>query len=281
MKDELNKIKPNEDNFKEIEDYAESKGVVEEKVNEAVVTDEFSDNAIFEAKPKTKKSDSSLLSKISSSFMITAVAATTVVLPVVGATDTSSLEIKFSDAYVTDSTVSYVIEVSDATIVDLDLVLVNNFTSRRTDIIENVTEGVFEELAPKMEYSLQIVMPGSFGSEKVLAEMKVKTLSEEDYKTARFNGVMAECKCNEDGFFHFTMDYVDNLFAFQNFVAYLEDENQNRIYCDFNGDLHTEQLINVDFTILKGNTATLVITCDKVDGQQVENIQLFKGTYSI
>lgn len=280
MKDETNVVFTENDlSGKEIQSINETNPTEKEVILQNDIPNEFSQN-LGSSKPKKKKDNSSLITKISSSFMVAAVATVAVAVPAMS-TDSKDLEVQFQETYVTDTSVSYNLYINDPSLADLDLILRNDFTTRRVDIQSEEISGTFENLVPKMEYIMQIVMPGSFGSEKVIASMNVKTLSEEDYRTARFNAVDAECRCNVDGYFHFTMDFVDNLNVFKNFKAYIEDEEGNQIYCELTQNLHEEQKILIDFKILKGNRATLYILCDRTEEDAVTPIQLFKGSYSI
>lgn len=274
MKDEYSSIVTNNlDQGNETTPYIEV-----DSFSEVQQVDEFySYENQTETSKKSSKADSSLMSRISA-FFITIVAAVTIVVP---ATTSSKLTIKFSDAIVTDTTISYEVLIDGDTDLDLYVLVSNDFTKRKMPITGNLTEQTVENLKPNMKYKISVMSDGTL-SDSVLAEMEVKTLSIEDYRLSRFNGCKTECRCHIDGYFYFTMDFVDNIGSFTDFEATLTDTNNNVSNCEFNYDLHAEQKISVKEAGLTGNSGTLLITClvTNIDGT-VASRELYRAEVAI
>lgn len=278
MKNEFqeNKYEQNNSNL-EIPEYSEIK--IAQEISD------FSENLMVEseeektAKPKKKSSDISMFSKMASLVAITA-AATTIVIPT---TTETKVFVEFRDTVVTDTTVQYAvaIELLEDKAMDVYLKVSNDFTKRTYGLEIGYNSDTIENLKPNMSYSLEVVTKTSFG-EKVLANTAVRTLSEDAWRTSKFNGVTTECRCEEDGFFYFTMDFVDNLERFVEFTAYLEDEYNNTSQCYFTQNFHEEQKIMVTGSSLQGSTVKFVIICEVRDeNDNIEREIMYEAIVSI
>jgi len=84
---------------------------------------------------------------------------------------------------------------------------------------------------------------------------------------SRFESVTGKCHCGEDGCFHFTLNYSDDMQIFKDFNAKIEDEYGNTAYCVFTENPHEEQTIFV--ANLKGTKGVLTVTYI-ADGQPQE-----------
>lgn len=82
--------------------------------------------------------------------------------------------------------------------------------------------------------------------------------------TSAFEKVTGECKCAEDGCYHFLIHFKDDLGLFDSFEAQIEDKYGNISKCTFTDDLHDEQTIFV--SNLKGTAGTMTVKY-KADGQ--------------
>lgn len=288
MKDEINGIPEEMASIKDNKSPEEMASVKDNKSPEEMVS--VLDNTItleeiseenpkeFKTKPN-KKDNSSLISRISTSLVVGAVAATTIIVPAIASKDIN-VSIEFSDVYVTDTSMECGVYIDDPTLAEFTLTVTNDFTNRVFPIEEEENSFLLENLASNMEYNIAVTVPASFGQKKVLADMKVRTLSEDDYRTARFNGVVTECRCDIDNKFYFTMDFVDHLGVYTEFYAYLEDEEGNRDSCMFNYDLHSEQSILLE-TINLDSNVTFVILGYVKDGDDVKEVEFFNALVSV
>lgn len=275
MKNEFFKNEEHNNSVTENHTYTEHKNIVEtETIKEEFPSEE---NQNTSSQKKKKSTDLSMMTKIAS-FTMVAAAAVTIVVPTMNEVKVS---VVFGDAIVTDTTVQYSVSLEMEKEVDVYLKVSNDFTNRIIALPEAYNSDTIENLKPDMSYSLEVMTHGSFG-DKVLAKMDVKTLSESAWRTSKFNGVETECRCNKDGYFYFKMDFVDNIHAFTNFEAYLEDEFGNVSECAFTEALHEEQKIAIIDSELIGNTAKLYILCDVEDlSGTVTRTTMFQGTVAI
>lgn len=226
---------------------------------------------------KTKKKDTVSLLKMSS-MLIGCTAAVGIIAPAV-ANANISISVQFGEIIVTNTSISYDLIIENTEEIDLYLSLTNDFTNRVVLIDGDTITSTFTDLKENMRYKLSVYTSQTFG-EKTIASTYVTTLSEKDYKIARFDGVDTICKCNVDGYFYFTMNYVDNIEAFSNFEAYLIDDYENTSYCEFNEDYKTTQKIIVSDSALDGNEATLIINYDCVIDGKVERLS-YSGKVAI
>lgn len=171
------------------------------------------------------------------------------------------VEFAFDDFIIRDTSIDYGFSISDYETTEYTIKLQNNFTNRQRIVDSTYVAGTFEDLAPNMKYTIKVVTPGSFGSEKIICEESISTLSTSDYRTPRFIDIETECRCEIDGYFYFKMIFVDNFNVYNDFYAYLEDEHGMQSSCYWNDDLHSEQRIQVTDSDLIGKEATLYVYC--------------------
>lgn len=171
------------------------------------------------------------------------------------------VEFAFDDFIIRDTSIDYGFAISDYDTTDYTIKLQNSFTNRQRKVDDVYVTGSFENLAPNMKYTIKVVTPGSFGSERIIHEQSISTLSTSEYRTARFIDIETECRCEIDGFFYFKMNYIDHLNVFNDFYAYLEDDYGGQSSCYWNEDLHSEQKIQVTDSGLIGKDATLYVYC--------------------
>ena len=103
-------------------------------------------------------------------------------------------------------------------------------------------------------YTLQLKGVVGLGVERSFDEYQVKF---ENVLVSKFDSVEGECRCSIDGYYHFTMNFVDDKGLFTDFEAYIEDDFKNRSTCTFTNNLHEEQKIFVE--TLNGSHGKLVI----------------------
>lgn len=217
---------------------------------------EFKDPTFSKSVNIKKKSDTM---KLLSGF------AAVIVLGVGAVNVTSSsnviVEFAFDDFIIRDTSIDYGFAISDYDTTDYTIKLQNSFTNRQRKVDDMYVTGSFENLAPNMKYTIKVVTPGSFGSERIICEQSISTLSTSEYRTARFIDIETECRCEIDGFFYFKMNYIDHFNVFNDFYAYLEDDYGGQSFCYWNEDLHSEQRIQVTDSGLIGKDATLYVYC--------------------
>lgn len=185
------------------------------------------------------------------------------VVPGIGASASAAIE----EVWVTDTEIAYYVNVEKA-VDSLKIVAYNDFTRRESVLEEGGNEGVFTDLKPGMSYTVALVIDGSFGEQK-LSQQVVYTKAEQPPLVTEWRGITHECTCNVDGFFHFTMDFVDENYYWTVFTATLEDAYGNVASCEFTSDLHGEQLIDVVGADLLGNSAQFTVTCYENGEQKV------------
>lgn len=123
------------------------------------------------------------------------------------------------------------------------------------DIGEN--EGEFHDLDFDTEYKIAVCQ------DDVLKEVSVKTKKFEYTYTTPLEEieVVYECKCNVDGYFHFTILYEDTENVYYDFSAYLEDMEGNISKCEFIGNFNQEQIIDISNIYATEEEAKFVVTC--------------------
>lgn len=228
-----------------------------------------------------KKGSAAALSRLLATFAVVAVAGVTVMASGAFA-EKGSAEIV--DVSVTDTAVHYDVTVEEGE--NLTVVLYNDFTRREAALTEGENSGTFEQLKPNVSYTLAVMGPASFGSERAVAERTVKT--DETEKTDEpaplpppapvtvWRGITYGCTCAVDGYFHFTMDFDDPNGYFSDFSATLEDATGNVSVCVFKADLHAEQRIDVTLRAkLLGKTATFTLTYRTADPSAPEEIVVY------
>lgn len=127
------------------------------------------------------------------------------------------------------------------------------------DIGEN--EGEFHDLNLDTEYKIAVCQ------DKILKEVSVKTKKSEYSYTTPIEEieVVYECKCNVDGYFHFTILYEDTEDIYYDFNAYLEDSEGNISICEFIGSFNSEQIIDISNIYAFEEEARFVVTCKMND----------------
>lgn len=217
------------------------------------------DGASGEALPQSKKrrKGATALTRILTSFAAVAVVAVAVSASGMFA-DKVSAEIV--DVAVTDTAVDYSVNVGEGD--GLSVVLYNDFTRREAELAEGENTGVFTGLKPGVSYTLAVVGPAAFGSERTVVKRNVKTdILPPVAPVSVWYGVTHGCTCSVDGCFHFTMDFDDPNGYFTDFSAKLKDSAGNVSYCVFTDDLHAEQSIDVTIKAgLLGKTAVFTLT---------------------
>ncbi len=160
----------------------------------------------------------------------------------------------------------------------VEVILYNDFTNRSAPLEEGGNGGEFDGLKPSVKYILAVVQEGAFGTKTTLAQ---KTIYTQKIPITEFYGVAHQCTCENDGYFHFTMNFVDENYYYYDFVATLTDSNGNVAYCEFNYDLQGDQVIDVVNNNLTGGTATFVITCNSYESGEPVEIELYRSEVEI
>ncbi len=162
----------------------------------------------------------------------------------------------------TDTAITVDVDVTKASD-DLACVVYNDFTRRSFPLAEGANTLTAGDLTPGMRYTVAVVMPSALGD---------VTLDEQTVTTSRlppvtrFLGIEHECTCNVDGYFHFTMSFLDENGWWTHFRATLTDEAGNVSECVFTDDLLGDQRIDVALRAgLLGRTATFTVTCETSD----------------
>ncbi len=201
------------------------------------------------AKAKAKR-DMSSLTRVLSAFAVTA----TVVVAVAASgiiSDGGSAEIISAKAG--NNSVSYEVEVESGE--ELNIVLYNDFIRREQSLSQGTNSGEFVDLGPGLSYTLAVMGKNAFG-ETTIAETTVKTSLSPDPVTV-WRQLTYGCTCGVDGYFHFTMDFIDENGYFSDFEASLTDDYGNVSECVFAEDLHADQKIGVTVgAYLYGKRAT-------------------------
>lgn len=179
----------------------------------------------------------------------------------------TSASAEIAEVWATDTQIGYVVNVEEFTD-SLKLVVYNDFTRRECELSEGENEGSVEGLKPQMKYTIAVVTHGAFGEQSV-SEKTVYTQKELPPKVTEWRGVTHECTCDVDGYFHFTMDFVDELEIWTVFYAVLIDEYGNIAECEFTSDLHGEQLIDVVGGGLMGTNAEFIVMCIENEEEKI------------
>lgn len=205
--------------------------------------------------------------------------ATVAVVAVVAVTGASvNVSAEIVSLTVTDTVLCCTVNLDSDT--DASLVVYNDFT-RREETLEN-GENVVEVTGLKadVQYTVAVVYAGSFG-ETTLIEESVRTDKYPPLVTVLYS-VESECTCNVDGYFHFTLDFIDENGYWTDFEAWLEDAYGNRSYCEFTQNLLEEQSIDVIWAGLRGNSAAFTVACTSSDPDaEEETLVLYSATVLI
>lgn len=198
-----------------------------------------------------------LLSALLAAAAAVAVTASVVITPAPQVTVSASAS---------DTTVDYFVTTDGE---GLSVVLTNDLTRREFPLKQGENNGVFADLKPGLQYTVAVVSEQFYG-ERVLAQTTVRTLTQPPppvhVPVSEFRSLTSKCMCGIDGYFHFTMDFIDEKGCYSDFAASLTDAFGNTSQCVFSDDLHAEQRIDVALSgNLLGSTATFVLTCTYTD----------------
>lgn len=194
-------------------------------------------------------------------------AAAIAVLGAAVAVPSTSAKAEIAEVWATDTEIGYVVNVEKFTD-SLKLVVYNDFTRRECELSEGDNEGSVEGLKPQMKYTVAVVTHGAFG-EQAVSEKTIYTQKMLPPKITEWRGITYECTCDVDGYFHFTMDFVDELGIWKVFYAALIDEYGNGAQCEFTEDLHGDQVIDVSGGGLMGNTAEFIVMCIENEEEKI------------
>ncbi len=147
---------------------------------------------------------------------------------------------------------------------DVKIVVSNEFTKRKTTIENGVAKGSFEGLKPNMPYTVSVMKGNS-----TLVKKSITTLQ----LTQEVRFVEWDCRCAEDGYFYFEMDYLDETGTWTGFKAVLEDEYGNVAECEFTSA--EEQRLDVENSYLRGEIATLTIHASVGEGNSIEWTEIY------
>lgn len=248
-------------------------------VSEITHVDQYPESTSKKKNKKTAGNSSvnKLLRIVSSFAAVTAVAATVAV-------PTVSIKAEIVEYWATDTQIFYQLEVEN-TDNELKIVVYNDFTHRETvltteDFLDYSYMGVCENLKPNVKYTIAVRSNNGFG-DTTITEQNLWTMKTEDMPKAELYSVEYECKCETDGYFYFTIDFVDDNYYWNYFYATLTDMYGAVAACEFDNP-HEEQRIAVygsadETDGLFGETATLNIYCISTEtGEAVE-----KTLYSV
>ena len=147
---------------------------------------------------------------------------------------------------------------------DVKIVVFNEFTKHKVTIEYGLAEGVIEGLKPNMPYTVSVMRGNSTLVKKSITTLQLR-------QEVRF--VEWECRCAEDGYFYFEMDYLDEMGTWTGFKAILEDEYGNVAECAFASA--EEQRLDVENSYLRGEIATLTIHASVGEGDAVEWTEIY------
>lgn len=210
------------------------------------------------AKPKKQRGKgggkgAGILSAFFTSIVAVAVIGVSAGVPAAGA------KAEFLEVWATDTSIGYQIAVEESP-KPLKIVAYNDFTRREFDLETGENVGFFLDLQPDMRYIVAIQGNFGFGAQ-TLSETEVKTDKLRPPLVTEWRGITHECTCNIDGYFRFTMDFIDENGIWSDFEATLTDEYGNAAACRFTADVHGEQQIDVIGNKLIGSAATFVVGC--------------------
>lgn len=258
MKDEFNKQvsenfrqPPELVEFPEAVSYKEAAPVPEEI--KAYSDGPLSDDA---AKAKTKKKSSkksNIFTKISA--IVAATAAVGIIAPTtIYASD--DVTVDFTEVAVTDTAVTYDVNLENWSGDTYEIVLYNDFTQRSGTITSETYRLEEDNLKPGMTYTIAVK-----SGYTTIDSVSFRTKTEDELPVTALNEVKAECACTLDGTFQFTIDFVDENGWLSDFKATLTDSKGTVSECTFTSDPHGLQTIEVTSANLVGPDVTLRISC--------------------
>ena len=164
-------------------------------------------------------------------------------------------DISFNSVEVSENMIWYGIDVGD--VEDLKIRIYNDGYVYEVEASSGENYGEFLDLEPDTEYKIAVC------DEDVIKEIKVKTAAPHRVFTTPLEDITVtyECKCNVDGYFHFTILYEDTENVYYDFSAYLEDMEGNISKCEFIGSFNQEQIIDISNIYAAEEEAKFVVTC--------------------
>lgn len=191
--------------------------------------------------------------------VVAVVAAAVLVMAAAGGLIPPGADASIVSAESTDTDISFDVDV-EKTGVELSAVVYNDFTSRTFPLAEGSNSLTAGDLTPGMRYTVAVVMPSALG-DITLDRRPVSTGVSPP--VTEWLGIEHECTCNVDGYFHFTMLFLDGNGWWSGFRATLTDADGRVSECVFTDDIQGEQKIDVAIRAgLLGKTATFTVTCD-------------------
>lgn len=225
-----------------------------------------------EAVPKAAAKNQRVLFRSLTTAAVATVAAVTILPGVL----TPSLKVSFDYLDATDSTIEYMVSFENWEEDDDIRVLVvtpNGSTVSEQEVEGDYAEGTVEGLKEGARYSL-VVKEGdrTVGSRWVTMAFR---------KITSFVSIEHECRCAVDGMFHFQCEIIDENGYWSHFTATLTDAFGNSSSCDFSSTPTAEHTLAVNDAGMRGNEATLRITClTTEDGEEKERV-LYESAVSI
>lgn len=232
---------------------------------------------------KSTKSKNSLLVSMASSFAAVAVVATTALG---GGLPSSKVSAEIAEYWATDTSIMYQVNFQDVED-ELTIVVYNDFTRQVSvitgeELLEGSYFGVCEDLKPNVQYTIAVQTSSLLGN-KTIAKQKLSTMKTEDMPKTEFYSVDYESKM--DGYFYFTMNYIDENGYWFEYAATLTDTSGNVATCEFGPPQHEQRIRTVDEydsnRTLVGSTAIFTITCMSTENNEFKEIILYTAEVNI
>ena len=203
---------------------------------------------------------------------------------------TAFVNVKMKASFVDDNTkydagvLSYSINVQDMTEKETLCIYVtrDNKKIQTIDLLDEDGDGVINGVIPdvkeyveeqfavadnvEVNYLLELKGVVGLGVERSFDAFRT-TITKTTAAFDKENGITGECHCDEDGCFHFQLNFVDPNGVFHDFKAFIEDDYGNISECKWTDNLHEEQKIYV--LNLKGSHGYFTVKYKADDG--VEN----------
>lgn len=191
--------------------------------------------------------------------------------PATGADDGGmAVEFLFVDA--SDDTIWYTVSVEGLEGGEsVSVKLSNRFTDRSSQAGSGISTGQQSGLKPGMDYTLAVVVDG-----KTVSSTHVKTLREAG-EIYVYNAV---CTCTEDGMFHFGADIHEEEGVQAVYSATLSDwyGNSYTISLDPGENDYSIPIVQAG---LMGDTAVLMVHCEKMEEGELTESVLFEREFEI
>lgn len=170
--------------------------------------------------------------------------------------------INFNAVETSENMIFYDIDVGDA--FDLVIKIYNDGYEYVVSADSGQNVGEVRDLQDDTEYKVAVC------KDEVIEEISVKTMKSEYQYTTPLEEILVEyeCKCNVDGYFHFTIYFEDTEGVYTDFEATLEDMDGNISKCEFVKPYNSEQIISIENVYSYSEAEVLFrVTC-KVDGEE-------------